>query len=165
MEYSAWTCLRFYTFLIDFMKTLLLLLLASGSALADDASLLRCRTLGDATQRLACYDALPASAAPALAPRAAAPAPLAKAAEQSFGLEEKQAALQSFVSTIPGRFEGMSPNQQIVLANGQVWRIVDDSNAPVSGINLKVKVERNFMGTTFMVIEGTNTAPKVKRVK
>jgi hypothetical protein len=52
-----------------------------------------------------------------------------------------------------------------VLANGQVWRIVDDSNAPVSGINLKVKVERNFIGTTFMVIEGTNTAPKVKRVK
>ena len=167
MEYSAWICIRFHTFLIESMKTLLLLLLASGSALADDASLLRCRTLGDATQRLACYDALPAAAgpAPALAPRVALPAPSAKAAEQSFGLEEKQAALQSFVSTIPGRFEGLAPNQQIVLANGQVWRIIDDSSAPVSGINLKVKVERNFLGTTFMVIEGTNTAPKVKRIK
>lgn len=144
------------------MKTLLLLLLASGPALAaDDASLLHCRTLGDAAARLACYDALAVGGgSPA---RAAAPS--AKSMEQSFGLEEKKPALQSFVSAIPGKFEGLAPNQQIVLANGQVWRIIDDSNAPVSGINLKVKVERNFIGTTFMTIEGTNTAPKVKRIK
>jgi hypothetical protein len=143
------------------MKTLLLLLLASGSALAaDDASVLHCRTLADAGPRLACYDAL-AIGNPAARPAA----PSAKAMEQSFGLEEKKVALQSFVSAIPGKFEGLSPNQQIVLANGQVWRIIDDSNAPVSGINLKVKVERNFIGTTFMTIEGTNTAPKVKRIK
>lgn len=144
------------------MKTLLLLLLASGPALAaDDASLLHCRTLGDAGQRLACYDAL-AVGGPAHAGRAA---PAAKAIEQTFGLEEKQAPLQSFVSAIPGKFEGLTPNQQIVLANGQVWRIIDDSSAPVSGINLKVKVERNFLGTLFMTIEGTNAAPRVKRIK
>jgi hypothetical protein len=143
------------------MKTLLLLLLASGSALAaDDASLLHCRTVGDAAQRLACYDAVPVGAA-----AARAPAPSAKSMEQSFGLEEKKVPLQSFVSTIPGRFEGLNPNQQIVLANGQVWRVIDDSSGSVSGINLKVKVERNFLGTTFMTIEGTNTAPKVKRIK
>ena len=145
------------------MKTLLLLLLASGSAFAaDDASLLHCRTLGDAGQRLACYDALAVGSA--LQPMRAV-APSAKAMEQSFGLEEKKVPLQSVISTIPGKFEGLNPNQQIVLANGQVWRIIDDSNAPVSGINLKVKVERNFLGTTFMTIEGTNTAPKVKRIK
>lgn len=143
------------------MKTLLLLLLASGSALAaDDASLLHCRTLGDAAQRLACYDAVPVGAA-----AARAPAPSAKSMEQAFGLEERKVPLQSFVSTIPGRFEGLNPNQQIVLANGQVWRVIDDSSGSVSGINLKVKVERNFLGTTFMTIEGTNTAPKVKRIK
>ena len=150
------------------MKTLLLLVLASGSALADDASVLRCRAMSDPGQRLACYDGMPVGAATArAAPPAVPAAPAAKTLEQSFGLDEKKekAALQSIVSTIPGKFEGLAPNQQIVLANGQVWRIVDDSNAPVSGINLKVKVERNFIGTTFMVIEGTNTAPKVKRIK
>ncbi len=154
---------------IEFMKILLLLLLASGPALADDASLLRCRTIGDASQRLACYDALPAAAPRAQANNAYTPAPSARAMEQAFGVapekKEREQQLKSFTSTIPGRFDGLAPNQQIVLANGQVWRIIDDSSAPVSGINLKVKVERNFVGTTFMVIEGTNTAPKVKRIK
>ncbi len=151
------------------MKTLLLLLLASGPALADDASLLRCRTISDAGQRLACYDAVPVGTGAPRAAVGAAPAPAARAMEQSFGLaperKAKEEPLKSFNSTIPGRFDGLAPNQQIVLANGQVWRVIDDSSAPVSGINLKVKVERNFVGTTFMVIEGTNTSPKVKRIK
>ncbi len=165
MEYSGGggQCPLLSPFLIEIMKTLLLLLLASGSAMAaDDASLLHCRALSDAGQRLACYDALSVGS-PGQPVRAAAPT--AKAIEQSFGLEAKQAPLQSFVSAIPGKFEGLAPNQQIVLANGQVWRIIDDSNASVSGINLKVKVERNFLGTVFMTIEGTNAAPRVKRIK
>ena len=171
MEYSAlpWRVAS-TLLLIEFMKILLLLLLASGPALDDDASVLRCRTIGDAGQRLACYDALPVGAAPrASTANAYTPAPSARAMEQAFGVtpekKEKEQQLKSFSSTIPGRFDGLAPNQQIVLANGQVWRIIDDSSAPVSGINLKVKVERNFVGTTFMVIEGTNTAPKVKRIK
>ena len=153
------------------MKTFLLLLLASGSALADDASLLRCRAIADLGQRFTCYEAIPVGNKTAPAPGAKAGAPVAPpvvaggAAEQAFGKPVDNNALKSFESVIPGKFEGLAPNQLITLANGQVWRIIDDSSAPVSGFNLKAKVERNFIGTTFMVIEGTNTSPKIKRVK
>ena len=61
------------------MKALLLLLSlsVSGAALADDAALLHCRTIGDVAARVACYDAIPVGAAgPA---RASAP-PAAAAA-------------------------------------------------------------------------------------
>lgn len=144
------------------MKIFLLLLLASGSALADDASLLRCRAIADLGQRLVCYEAIPVGVKPE---KLAAPAGVATTAEQAFGKPVDRNALKAFDSVIPGRFDGISPNQLITLANGQVWRIIDDSNAPVSGFNLKVKVERNFVGTTFMIIDGTNTSPKVQRVK
>ncbi|MES3020124.1 MAG: hypothetical protein V4857_00930 [Pseudomonadota bacterium] len=138
------------------MKIALLLLLASASALADDASLLRCRTISDGVQRLACYDAMVVGAKPAAA---------AQTMGQSY-IKPKATEPKSFTSTIPGKFDGISPNKQITLANGEVWRIVDDSrDDQVVGTDLKVTVERNFVGTTFMVIEGTNTAPKVRRVQ
>jgi hypothetical protein len=41
------------------MRSLFLLLLVSGAALADDAALARCRGFADAAARLACYDAIP----------------------------------------------------------------------------------------------------------
>ena len=152
--------------MIGNMKLFLLLLLASGSALADDASLLRCRAIADLGQRLVCYEAIPVGVRPAsTAAKVTGPASVAATAEQAFGKPLEKNALKSFESIIPGRFEGLSPNQLITLANGQVWRIIDDSSAPVSGVNLKVKVERNFIGTTFMVIDGTNTSPKIKRVR
>lgn len=144
------------------MKTFFLLLLASGSALAADATLQTCRAIGDAGQRLACYDALAALPAPA---PVAAPAPARQAAEQSFGLAPKKEAVVSIESTIPGKFDGWVPNQQITLANGQVWRVIDDSSAVVYGTNLKVTLERGLMGNTFLVIEGTNRSPRVKRLQ
>lgn len=161
------------------MKTLLLLLLASGSALADDASVLQCRTMADAGKRLACYDAMVVGAkpAPSAAPVAAAvptaaavpaatavPAPAWKGTEQSFGLEQK-AALSSLESTIPGKFTGWRPKQQITLANGQVWRISDESTADVDGTDLKVRLEKGIFGATYMRIQGVNQAPTVRRVK
>ena len=142
------------------MKLALLLLLVSGSALADDTAILKCRTLGDAKLRLACYDAM------TLAP-AATPTPVAtrQSAEQSFGLVEKKAPLAAIESTIVGNFDGWGPNEVITLANGQVWRISDDTVGAVVGNNLKVKLERSPFGATFMIIEGTTRSPKVRRIK
>jgi len=61
-------------------NALILLLFASGAALADDAAVLKCRTLPDAASRLSCCDAMPLA-------RAASPAPApAVAFEQNFGL-------------------------------------------------------------------------------
>jgi hypothetical protein len=171
---------------------LLFLLGASTSALADDAALRQCRALPDAASRLGCYDAIPLGAAPAAAraPVAAARAPVAAAAapaavaapapaaapaapaataEQGFGMEtvQKQAGEPNFIdSTIVGKFDGWGPNARIKLANGQVWRVVDGSEAVLAPMdNPQVRVERNFFGTMFLKIEGTNNSPKVRRVQ
>jgi hypothetical protein len=162
---------------------LLLLLGASASALADDAALRKCRALPDAASRLGCYDAIPLGAVPsaapapvaAAAPAAAAPAPVASpapaapTAEQGFGMEtvKKPAEEPTFIdSTIVGKFDGWGPNARIKLANGQVWRVVDGSEAVLAPMdNPKVRVERNFFGTMFLKIEGTNNSPKVRRVQ
>lgn len=153
------------------MKSFLLLLLVSGTAFANDAAIVQCRNLQEAGARLACYDAIAVAAKPVT--RAAQeqafglqPKPVEPARqEQAFGLQPKPVELTSFESTIPGQFNGWVPKQQITLANGQVWRIADDSDSDVSGKDLKVKVERNMFGTTFLVVEGTNKSPKIRRVK
>lgn len=110
------------------MKNFLLLLFVSGTVLADDAALLRCRTIADATARLGCYDALPVTTAsggavglPANAgsvpaqitarvqPPSAQPTP--PPAQEQFGLEDRAAnknALDVIESIIPGDFEGWS---------------------------------------------------------
>lgn len=167
MEYSGHACaassdhVRLYLFTT--MKLFLFLLLASGAAVADDTAMLKCRTLGDSKLRLACYDAMPLGTSGAQA--APATAATRQAQEQSFGLAEKKAPLASIESSIPGSFDGWGPNEQITLSNGQVWRVIDDTNGVVYGTNLKVKLERSPFGTTFMVIEGTTRSPKVKRLK
>ncbi len=157
---------------------LLSLLLVSGTALADDAALQKCRALSDASARLRCYDAIPLAAVVHAAPAAAA-APAAKAAplaaatpaEQNFGIEQvkKKETVEeprSIESTIVGTFDGWGPNTRIKLANGQVWRIVDGSDAVLTPVqNPKVRIDRNLFGTIFLHVEGTNNSAKVRRVQ
>lgn len=148
------------------MKALpLSLLLLSGAALADDAAILKCRTLADTGARLACYDAIQVGARPQVATAAAAPA----RKEDNFGIEEKkqrEAQPQSITSTIAGDFQGWGPSSQIRLANGQVWRIIDGSEAVLAPMrNPKVTIERNMFGTLFLKVEGTNSSAKVRRVQ
>jgi hypothetical protein len=136
------------------MRSLLLalpLLAAAGAALADDAALLACRPLTDSAARLTCYDAIPA----------AAPG-------HAVGLEQKKPedAPTSIASTIVGNFSGWGPSTVITLANGQVWKVVDGSQAdlpPVS--NPPVKIVRNVFGTMYLEIDGTNASQKVRRVR
>lgn len=158
---------------------LLSILLVSGSALADDAALQKCRALSDASARLRCYDAIPlaagspvAGAAPAAAPAATKAAPVAAAttAEQNFGIEQVKKKAEeepkSIESTIVGTFDGWGPNSRIKLANGQVWRIVDGSDAVLTPMqNPKARIERNVFGTMFLHVEGTNNSAKVRRVQ
>jgi len=148
------------------MKLLLPLLAfaASGAAMAaDDAAVLRCRAITDIQARVACYDAMPLSGA-ALA--IAAPA---KTPEQNFGLSGHQLRQQSgepdtVETSIAGHFEGWGPSSRFTLANGQVWRVADDSQGSVAEKdNPKVKLVRNSFGTIFMEIEGSNQAPRVRR--
>lgn len=146
------------------------LLSVSGTALADDAAILKCRALGESQARLACYDRIPVGAQPAAAaPAPAAPAPAASA-EQRFGLKEPRRKEpeppQSIESTIDGDFDGWDAGAQIRLANGQVWRVVDGSSAALSPMkNPKVTIRRGLLGTMFLEIEGTNQSPKVRRIR
>jgi hypothetical protein len=142
-----------------------LLLLASGSALASDAaSIIQCRALADSAARLACYDAIKVDVVPA-------PAPVAKTPEQSFGMETmkkkpEQEQPQAIESAIAGDFDGWGPSSQIKLANGQVWRIIDGSEAILPRMhNPKVRIERNMFGTLFLHVDGTNNSAKVRRVQ
>lgn len=147
---------------------LAVLLLASGSALADDAALLKCRTLTDVAARVACYDAIPVGAARPAASTAVAAAPAAKP-EENFGLEavkQREAQPASVQSTVVGEFEGWGPNTRIRLANGQVWRIVDGSEAVLPRrSDVKVSLERNVFGTIFLRVDGSNSSAKVRRVE
>ena len=143
---------------------LVVLLFASSTALADDAALLKCRALVDIAPRVACYDAIPVGVS---APVAAA-APV-RTPEQNFGMEavkQREAAPASIQSTVAGDFSGWGPGSQIRLANGQVWRIVDGSEAILApGRDTKVTIERNLFGTLFLRVDGSNSSAKVRRVQ
>lgn len=148
------------------MKALpLVLLFASSAALADDAAILKCRGIAEVGARLACYDAIPIGAARPAAP-AAAPA---RSAERDFGMEaarQREEQPKAIESTVAGDFDGWGPNSQIRLANGQVWRIIDGSEAVLPRArNPKVTIERNLFGTLFLKVEGSNNSAKVRRVK
>jgi hypothetical protein len=126
----------------------------SGDAQSDNAALRTCRALADTAARLACYGASPLAAA--------------AAAAQSFGLEpaQREATPQSVESTIAGQFAGWGPSTLFTLANGQVWKVVDGSQAELQPVtNPRVRIVRNLFGTMFLEIEGTNASPKVRRVR
>jgi hypothetical protein len=124
----------------------------SDAAPSDAAALRTCRALADTAARLACYDAIPLAAAPA----------------QSFGLEpaKREETPQAVESTIAGQFAGWGPSTLFTLANGQVWKVVDGSQAELQPMtNPRVRIVRNLFGTMFLEIEGTNASPKVRRVR
>jgi hypothetical protein len=143
------------------MKTLpLLLLFASGAACAvDDAIVLRCRALPDPAARLACYEAMPVAAARP-----------AQSAEQRFGIQRLEKKVddepQAIRSTVRGHLDGWRFGTQIALANGQVWRVVDDVDAVLPDLlDPPVRIERGALGAYFLQVEGNNNAARVVRVK
>ena len=158
------------------MKALLGLLAVAGPAMADDAALLRCRTISDVAGRVACYDAIPiatgmaaARPAPTSAPAAAAPAAAAQA-DANFGLSiaqlRKPEESNTLESNLIGKIDAWGPNTQFRLANGQVWRVVDGSSGYVDEIeNPKVTITRNGLGTMFLDLPGARQPPRVRRVQ
>jgi hypothetical protein len=149
-------------------------LLTAGAALADDAAMLKCRGLNDTARRLACYDAIPvgaapvAAAAPAAVPVVAAPA---ISPEQNFGLrpvvkKQKEIEPGSIRSTVVGRFDGWAPGAIFTLANGQVWKVTDDTDAVLPIMqNPNVEITRGLIGAYFLQVEGHSNSARVVRVK
>ena len=143
--------------------------LSCGSALADDAALLKCRAIGDVAARVQCYDAIPVGAARPAGAAATTAAAQARTAEQNFGIEAVKAREEQpkeIHSTVVGEFEGWGPGSQIRLANGQVWRVIDGSDAVLPRTrDAKVRIERNVFGTLFLKVDGSNSSAKVRRVQ
>ena len=143
---------------------LILLLSASGAASADDAAVLKCRTLSEAASRLTCYDAMPVASMPA------AGAASSVAAERSFGLRpvaqpKPQPAPDLVRSTVVGQIDGWSPGTRITLANGQVWRVVDGDAVLPMMRDPQVEVTRGLMGAFFLQVAGHTSAARVARVQ
>jgi len=142
------------------MRAWFLLLLISGAALADDAALLRCRDIADASKRLACYDAVPVGAARAVQSQ---PQP----SPEQFGIERRtsKTELDAIESHIPGHFEGWDARTRIKLANGQVWQIADDSSRYLYVDNPKVTIRRGALGAFYLDVEGSRGSVRVRRVQ
>ena len=173
------------------IRALILLLPVTTAALAADGDFLRCRSITDASARLACYDAVavpaadprsttgkpaaqvesrtspPATALSAPGPAAAAqPAPAQQKTDQ-FGLENRAVTgtIDAIESYIPGHFEGWEAKSNIKLANGQVWQITDDSSRYMSLNDPKVKIRRGALGAFYLEFEKSNHSPRVRRVQ
>jgi hypothetical protein len=153
------------------MKTTVLFclsVLCAGSALADDTAMRACRTVTENDARLNCYDKIELGTAASVRPAAPALTP-----QQSFGLppapmaaEARPAQVDAIDSTIVGSFDGWGPGTTFSLANGQRWKIIDGSEAVLAkNDHQKIKISRNFLGTLFMHVEGSNQSPKVRRVE
>jgi hypothetical protein len=157
------------------MKALFALMFVSSVALADDGALLRCRALADGPMRLSCYDAIPAAPTPAGQATPSSQgvtaqrfAPSREELEQAFGKEPpalQPLRLDSLDSHIEGDFDGWVANQQIRLANGQVWRVVDGSDDVLRAHNPKVTLQRGLLGAIFLDIDGAHRRARVQRLK
>ena len=143
------------------MKAVLLLLSISSTALADDAALLACRGMADASARLACYDALVVTTGEDKARQ------VETGQREQFGLGRPPgtAALEAIESHIPGHFEGWGPGTSIRLANGQVWQVNDGSSGINYVENPKVRVRHGVFSAYYLEIEGTNRSPRVTRLQ
>lgn len=158
-----------------FPSLLLIASTLSGAAFAaDDAAMLACRALPDTAKRLACYDAIPVGAAAPMAARSSAPAAApvpAASPEQNFGLrpvvtKQKDAEPAAIHSSVVGRFDGWSPGTVLTLANGQVWKVTDDTDAVLPIMqNPKVEITRGLLGAYFLQVEGHTNSARVARVR
>lgn len=162
-----------------------LMVLTTGlPAQANDAGILKCRSIADTARRLACYDAIEVARTPAqatgsagtaapIAPASAVSTPPRTAAASTapataeFGLPPRPTAqgVDRIESSIRGRLESWQQGSRIRLANGQLWQVTDDSRGICQCDNPKVVVTRGAFGTYFLEIEGKGNAPRVKRLE
>lgn len=141
---------------------------------ASSEAVTNCRSVVNAAERLACYDAivlvskqaLPSAPAVQQNSQQNVTTPRASTAAD-FGLVPPVPAANTnkIESSIVGRFSGWQTNSRITLANGQVWQVIDDSRGVCECDNPKVVVSRASFGTFFLEIEGKGNAPRVKRIK
>ncbi|HVJ37795.1 MAG TPA: hypothetical protein VM687_08330 [Stenotrophomonas sp.] len=68
-------------------------------------------------------------------------------------------------STIAGEFAGFGKGRRYVLANGQEWEQTESTSVSLRKQNPKVTIKPGLAGAWYLQVEGSNTMPKVRRVK
>lgn len=157
-------------------SALLLMLVAAHSAhAASTADLQQCRGIADDSSRLSCYDALvpaaPIEPAPPVAPAAAAAA--SRSGADDFGAEtvrrkpstEDRPQEQALHASVVGHVESARKGVRLKLDNSQIWQVTDDRDVLLDLDNPAVTIERNFIGSYFLTIDGRTTRLRVRRVQ
>jgi len=171
------------------------LVFAVSAARADDArdalaDLVKCADIADSAKRLECFDAATARAKAALA----APAPPVQSAQppkeksllewfglsrpspttkpEDFGKPPPEPATKEItqISDTVLEFAKTARGKAIfILENGQVWRQIDGDGTevlpPAPGTTMKVTIEKGFLGSYNLTVEGRNNLVKVNRLK
>jgi hypothetical protein len=160
----------------------------AGPAFADAtrdalAEIAKCADIADATMRLKCFDDAMPRAKSALA--APVPETPAKSFLDWFGFSRPEPPV-----TKPGDFGKPAPEipelneitspvlefartprgkAVFILENGQVWRQIDSDTTvvhdPDRGGAMKVKIERGFLSSYNLTIDGRNILVKVNRIR
>ncbi len=171
----------------------LLALLAAPVARADPAhdalaEVAKCADVSDAGERLRCFDAAMARVKGALATPAPAAAPEAptKSLREWFGFPRPQPVtkpedfgkpppepapdeINEIASPVLEFARTPRGKAVFILENGQVWRQIDSDNTvvpdPDRGNAMKVKIERGFLGSYNLTVDGRNIMVKVNRLK
>ena len=154
---------------------------ASRDALAEIA---KCADIADAGERLRCFDAAMARVKSALAAPApetpskgfldwfgfSRPQPVTKAEE--FGKpppEQTPEELNEIASPVLEFAKTAHGKAVFILENGQVWRQLDSDTTqvldPARGSKMTVRIERGFLGSYNLTIDGRNILVKVNRIK
>jgi hypothetical protein len=151
----------------------------------------KCSDIATAAERLQCYDNAAATAKSVLAasPQQQAAVeteeeggvldwfglgsrkPITKA--EDFGKTPEAVAGPREISEISAAVTEFAKNAYgkavFILDNGQVWRQIDgdayEVQAPRKGDTMKVTIEKAFMGSFSLTVEGRNGIVKVRRIK
>lgn len=68
-------------------------------------------------------------------------------------------------STIAGEFTGFGKGRRFILANGQEWEQTESTSLSTRKQNPAVTIKPGLAGVWYLKVEGSNTTPKVRRVK
>lgn len=160
-----------------------LLLSLPAAAQTMTSQLQACQAIGDAQQRLACFDrisrglpgvpaapAAPYAPAPYTAPRAAAPANQQtysnQFGEEAMGVMQPSHRLRYIVSDIADYKLDLRGKFLVTLANGQAWKQIDGdtTRAPMRITARRVRIERALLGSYNLVFNDMKPEFKVTRV-
>lgn len=152
----------------------------AGTASAADAAeaLRKCANMSDDAARLACYDALAQKGArpdkTLTTPQASPPARTAQPPEitdrqqrEAFGkpLVPRLDAIQEILVTVVQSRKTRYGKLIFTTEGGQVWRDVGDKSSFIPKRPFAASIKKGALGSFFLVITGTKTAVRVKRVK